>query len=91
MGIGNKGTMNTSLISGIRKTFRALRTIIYAENHQSLVARLESATVKEETKATDLQKVLEAKQKLAKARAKTQQIMRDIDAVASGNGKEAKV
>ena len=83
--------MSNALVSGIRKTYRALRTIIYAENHQSLVARLESATAKEDTRATDLQKVLEAKQKLFKARAKTQQIMRDIDAVASGNGKEAKV
>ncbi len=76
------------MTSPLQRAITGIRKFIYIETRQSIVRRLEVQTAKEEAKAGELQKILEAKQKLVKARVKTQQIMKSIDEVASGKKKE---
>lgn len=83
--------MMSTIVNGIQRAILTLRTIFYTKAQHSIVARIEAETAKEEARANELRGILDAKRKLYEARAKTRQLMRDIDAVADGNRKETKV
>lgn len=78
------------MASLINRVIMGIRKFIYLQTQESIVKRIDAETIREEKRATELQKILDAKQKLVNARAKSQQIMKKIDEVANGKRKEHK-
>ena len=64
------------VLSGIRNYFHS-----YLTPGQSLVDRLGAETAREQKKAGELRKVLEAKKELARARAENIRLRKEIDGV----------
>lgn len=69
------------LQNGLQKLISPIKAWFYLRQKESIVERLNKETQREEARAEQLRQILEAKQKLVSARAKTRQLVKDIDAV----------
>lgn len=54
----------------LSRAITGIRKFIYLQTQESIVKQIDAATVREEKRATELQKILDAKQKLVNARTK---------------------